>query len=129
MSPANNLRPEHGPDVIAKVLASTAPNAQIARELNIATATAWRIRKRHGAPTVTTHFTTTNPASIARRKARQEAAKEGAANRISTLDRIRRMAEIDESYVKANREPNPGRCCSRCKTPYNCGNKECKCHG
>lgn len=20
------------------------------------------------------------------------------------------------------------RCCARCRTPYNCGNKECRCH-
>ena len=125
---ASHARPEVGPEVIAKVLASTATNTQIARELNIAPATAWRIRKRHGAPTVSAHFTTTNPASIARRKARQEAAKDGAANRISTLDRIRRMAEIDRTYASQNSEPKPTRCCSRCKTPYNCGNKGCKCH-
>lgn len=23
---------------------------------------------------------------------------------------------------------DPGRCCARCKTPYNCGDKVCVCH-
>jgi len=30
--------------------------------------------------------------------------------------------------VPVSRELRPGRCCARCKTPYNCGNEGCTCH-
>lgn len=37
-----------------------------------------------------------------------------------------RIAELEaRSRVP---EPRASRCCGRCKTPFNCGNKACACH-
>lgn len=39
-----------------------------------------------------------------------------------------RLVEAQYAARELSR-PKAGRCCGRCKTPYNCGNPECRCHG
>lgn len=125
---ANKLRPEHGPEMVAAVVAAEGSCPQIAKRFGIAPSTVWRMKKRNGEP-VAAHYTTTNPDSIKRREVRQAAAKEGAASRVSNAERARRMHQIDDDYARQHpADGRAGRCCGKCKTPYNCGNKDCQCH-
>ena len=37
-------------------------------------------------------------------------------------------AMLDFDRARASQEPPARKCCGKCKTPYNCGNKACRCH-
>lgn len=37
-----------------------------------------------------------------------------------------RLFAVEQAAARP--EPRASRCCGRCKTPFNCGNKACPCH-
>jgi hypothetical protein len=43
---------------------------------------------------------------------------------------VDRLRALESGYARlAAAAVTASRCCGRCRTPYNCGNKACSCHG
>lgn len=38
-------------------------------------------------------------------------------------------AYVDDTLGSRETAAPPRRCCAKCRTPYNCGNTKCRCHG
>ena len=79
----------------------------------------------------------TNPSAVQRRELRARrrrdaglppAGERSAVGGRTKTSMLAAMVQTDADYRRANMEKAPSRCCSKCKTPYNCGNKSCRCH-